>query len=452
MRSTPGWIGLPALIAALACNATLEPAVEGPAARNVIIVLVDTLRADHMSTYGYKRNTTPFIDGFADGAVVFEHARSQAACTFPSVNSLLTSRQPHVFLGQGKQQFGIPLEYPSLAEILDDRGYYTVAVSQSPVVRRKPSKHNPNGGFGRGFDRFVEGCVWRHGACFNRKIFREFELIEEPFFLYLHYMEPHAPYSHPPQYPLKFTGEYEGFDFIREGNPKVIGKMLYDNGPKYDITDRDIQHLVDLYDDEIRYFDNIFRDLMQQLEDHGLLEETMIVFASDHGEEFLEHGHITHCRGVWDTVTHVPLIIKVPEVEGRRIDAAVENLDIVPTILDYLAISGEEFGFEGKSLRPLIEGREQPTLYAFAEQTEYRSSDDGRFHLIFNADKNLFTLFDVGTDPLEQHNLYDPSHPELEPLRTALDGWFGSQGRPLRDSVAADRAKEEELRALGYLQ
>jgi arylsulfatase len=421
---------------------------------NVVIVLVDTLRADHMSTYGYERPTSPYLDDFAANAVVFEHARSQSSCTFPSVNSLMTSRYPDVFARQGKDQFGIPVEYPAIAEILDDLGYFTVAVSQSPVVRKNPSEHNPNGGFGRGFDRFVEGCVWRHGTCLNRRIFKELKLLEKPFFLYLHYMEPHAPYFHPKEYPLRFAGEYEGFDFIRDGNPKPIGEMIYGDGPRYDLTDRDIQHLIDLYDDEILFFDEVFRSLVQELEANGLLEETLIVFASDHGEEFLEHGHISHCRGVWDTVTHVPLFFKIPGVDGRRLAAAVENVDIVPTILDYLSIDEEGLGLEGRSLRPLIEGREEPIRYAFAKQTAYRSSDDGRFHLILDSDNDAFTLFDIGNDPLEQQDLYDPAHPEFAPLRNALFGWLDetSQRGRLDESTAADRAKEEELRALGYLE
>ena len=421
---------------------------------NVIVVLVDTLRADHMSTYGYERQTSPFIDEFATGAVVFEHARSQSSCTFPSVNSLMTSRYPNVFARQGKGQFGIPVQYPAIAEVLDDLGYYTVAVSQSPVVRKTPSKHNPNGGFGRGFDRFIEGCVWRHGTCLNRAVFKELELLERPFFLYLHYMEPHAPYFHPEKHPLQFAGEYEGFDFIRDGNPKPIGKMIYDGGPEYKLTDRDIQHLVDLYDDEVLFFDEVFRSLVQELEANGLLEETLIVFASDHGEEFLEHGHISHCRGVWDTVTHVPLFFKIPGVDGQRLEAAVQNLDIVPTILDYLAIDGEQYGFEGKSLRSVIEGRDIANLYAFSKQTEYYSADDGRFHLILDASNDRFTLFDIRNDPLEQSDMWDPSHTELGPLRSAFDGWLEqtSQLQRLDESTAADRAKEEELRALGYLE
>jgi len=422
--------------------------------RNVIIVLVDTLRADHMSTYGYGRPTSPYIDEFAADAVVFDHARSQSSCTFPSVNSLMTSRYPDVFARQGKNQFGIPAKYPAIAEILDHHGYYTVAVSQSPVVRKTPSKHNPNGGFGRGFDRFVEGCVWRHGTCLNRRIFKELELLETPFFLYLHYMEPHAPYFHPENHPLQFAGEYEGFDFIREGNPKPIGKMLYDDGPEYDLKDRDIQHLVDLYDDEILFFDEVFRSLIQELESNGLLEDTLIVFAADHGEEFLEHDHISHCRGVWDTVTHVPLFFKIPGVDGKRLATAVQNLDIVPTILDYLSIDGEDFGLEGTSLRPLIEGRENRIQFAFAKQTQYRSSDDGRFHLILDSDKREFTLFDIKSDPLEQHDLWDKTHPEFGSLKSALDGWLEQTSKEMRlqESIAADRAKEEELRALGYLE
>ena len=422
--------------------------------KNVIVVLVDTLRADHMSTYGYERQTSPFIDEFATGAVVFEHARSQSSCTFPSVNSLMTSRYPDVFARQGVNQFGIPAEFPAIAEVLDDLGYYTVAVSQSPVVRKTPSKHNPNGGFGRGFDRFVEGCVWRHGACLNRKVFKELKLVERPFFLYLHYMEPHAPYFHPPKHPLHFTGEYEGFDFIRDGNPKPIGKMLYGDGPEYEITDHDVQHLANLYDDEILYFDDVFRSLFEELEAQGLLEETMIVFASDHGEEFLEHGHISHCRGVWDTVTHVTLFFKIPGVDGQRLEVAVQNLDIAPTILDYLAINGADFGFEGKSLRPFIEGRAESSPYAFSKQTEFYSADGGRFHLILDVSNDHFTLFDIRKDPLEQIDLFDPAHPEFGPLKSALDGWLQqtSKRMRLRESFTADRAKEEELRALGYLE
>ncbi len=422
---------------------------------NVIIVLVDTLRADHMSLYGYHRETTPFIDQIAAGSVVFERARSQSSCTFPSVNSLMTSRYPGVFTRQEKGQLGIPEEYPVIAKILNLNGYRTIAVSASLIVRATPSDYNPVGGFDRGFDTFVEGCVWRHGSCLSTKVERQLDNLEEPFFLYLHYMEPHAPYQPPERYSKVFAGEYEGYDFIRDGNPNPIAKMIYADGPSFQIGDREIEHLIDLYDDEIRYFDGVFRRLFGMFEARNLLENTLIVLTSDHGEEFLEHGQIKHCRGLWDTVTHVPLIFRFPHGErGKSIDAAVGNIDIVPTILDYLEIDFDDFGFEGSSLRPLIEGRVTNRLYAFADVGRYRGVDEGRFHLILDGLDERFTLFDLRNDPLEQHDLFDSSHPQFRPLLNALDGWLDATGQRLRfdKAIAAARAKEEELRALGYIE
>ena len=426
-----------------------------PVPKNVIVVMVDTLRADHMSAYGYERETTPFISRFASRGFVFEHARSQASCTFPSVNSLLSSRNPAIFTRQEVDHLGIPEEYPSIAEILKEHGYRTIAVSASPIVRATPSDFNPIGGFDRGFDTFVEDTLWRPGGQVNRAIIRELDAIEEPFFLYAHYMEPHGPYRPPERYTKRFAGEYEGHHFIKRGNPVPIGRMMYDNGPHYDITDRDIQHLVDLYDDEIRYFDGVFRRLIKNLEDRDLLENTVIIISSDHGEEFLEHGQIKHCRGVWDTVTRVPLIFRFPGVEGgQRIDSAVQNLDIVPTILDYLEIEPDGIDFEGTSLLPVLDGREPEKVFAFADQLEYRSADDGRFHLIFNGEKGTATLYDLRSDPGEQLDLFRSNHPEAIRLQDALNVWLTDTGQLMRfdEELAAARAKEEELRALGYLE
>jgi arylsulfatase len=422
---------------------------------NVVIVMVDTLRADHMSAYGYERETTPFISNFASQGFVFEHARSQSSCTFPSVNSLLTSRNPAIFTRQEVDQLGIPDEYPSIAEILKRSGYRTIAVTASPIVRATPSDFNPIGGFDRGFDTFMEDPLWRPGGQVNRAITRQLDAVEEPFFLYAHYMDPHGPYRPPERYEKRFAGEYDGHDFIRRGNPVPIGKMLYDDGPHIEITDRDIQHLVDLYDDEIRYFDGVFRRLIRYLEERDMLDRTLVIVSSDHGEEFLEHGHIKHCRGVWDTVTRVPLMFRFPGVEGgHRIDDAVQNLDIVPTILDYLEIEPEGLDLEGTSLLPLLEGREPSRKFAFSDQREYRSADDGRFHLILNGEDGKVTLFDLRSDPLEQHDLFRTDHPEVERLSDALNGWLTETGQLMRfdEELAAARAKEEELRALGYLE
>ena len=455
MKPTSICIFVATLIALSSLSCLQQERWPRPEPTNVVIVMVDTLRADHMSAYGYERKTTPFISKFASQGFVFEHARSQASCTFPSVNSLLTSRNPAIFTRQKGNQLGIPEECPSIAEILKDHGYSTIAVSASPIVRATPSDFNPIGGFDRGFDTFVEDVLWRPGGQVNRAIIKQLDAVEEPFFLYAHYMEPHGPYRPPQRYTKRFAGDYEGHHFIKRGNPVPIGRMMYDNGPHYDITDRDIQHLVDLYDDEIRYFDGVFRRLVKYLEQRDLLDRTLIIISSDHGEEFLEHGHIKHCRGVWDTVTRVPLIFHFPGVEdGHRFGNAVQNLDIVPTILDYLEIEPEGLDFEGTSLLPVLEGREPEQIFAFADQIEYRSADDGRFHLIFNGEDGTATLFDLRSDPGEQRDLFSTDHPEAKRLSDALNGWLTDTGQLMRfdEELAAARAKEEELRALGYLE
>jgi arylsulfatase A-like enzyme len=231
--------------------------------------------------------------------------------------------------------------------------------------------------------------------------------------------------------------------------------MLYENGPVYDLKERDIQHLVDLYDDEIRSFDNVFRRLIQRLREQGLLERTIVVLVADHGEEFLEHGHIKHCRGIWATLSHVPMILWIPGVPGgRRNGAAVENIDLVPTLLDYLHIDASDRGFEGNSLRPLIEGSEPTDLFAFSYQGRYRAAADAAFHLILDGPERTVTLFDVAADPLEQNDLYSPENPAVGPVAAALNSWMAATGQLLRfdEELAAAKAREDELRALGYLE
>jgi arylsulfatase A-like enzyme len=149
------------------------------------------------------------------------------------------------------------------------------------------------------------------------------------------------------------------------------------------------------------------------------------------------------------------LIFRFPSVEGGlRIDGAVQNLDIVPTLLDYLGIQTEGLELEGKSLLPLVESQEPSREYAFADQREHRSADDGQFHLVLDGEDGTMTLFNLRSDPLEQYDLYSPDHPEVPRLSEALNQWLTDTGQLARfdEDIAAARIKEEELRALGYLE
>jgi arylsulfatase A-like enzyme len=408
-----------------------------------------------MSLYGYERATTPFIDGFAADAVVFNRARSQAGCTFPSVNSLFTSGYAFDFYRQGEGQMGIPTEYPTIAEILHAQGYHTIAVSASPIVRLTPTKENPNGGFGAGFEVFDESCLWGDAGCVNARALELLEDAREPFFLYLHYMDPHGNYAPPADYQKQFAGPYDGYDFIAAGDHNPIAEMIYADGPRFDITDHDVQHLVDLYDDEIRYFDGQFSRLVSSLRLDDLLDRSLLIFTSDHGEEFLEHGHVGHCRGVWDTLTRVPLFVRFPSAtDGRRIDAAVQLVDILPTVLDELEIEAATLPFEGTTLRPLLEGGEAAREFAFTDQSRYRAADDGRWQFILDGVESNATLYDVRADSLEQRDLYTQNQLQADRMGVVLNRWLKETGQWVRfdEALAASKAKEDELRALGYLR
>ena len=420
------------------------------------MILVDTLRADHMSAYGYERPTTPRLDSLADEMIVFDRARSQAACTFPSVNSLLTSRHAAPFYRQGKGKMGIPPEIPTLADLLHRRGYATMAVSASPIVRATPSELNPAGGFGSGFDVFDESPMWREGAFVNHVALTRLKSLSEPFFLYLHYMDPHDPYRPPKTWAKQFAGETTGPDFIRLGDPNPIAAMIYGSGPAVTVFEKDIQHLVDLYDDEIGYADQQVTKLIHHLEKRGFAGHTILVLAADHGEEFMEHGHMKHCRVLYDSSTHVPLMLRIPGVRGgKRIEAAVQNVDIVPTVLDYLGTGPPPSPVAGRSLRPLIEGRApRPTRVAFSSQGKWRSADDGRFKVIMDGVTLDEQLFDLRGDPQELHDLWATHSHVASMLDRCLREWLEKtlRGFGHKKALEAARSKEEQLRALGYLQ
>lgn len=477
-----------------ACGGPPDPPPPTSPLRNVIVLLPDTLRADHLGTYGYERDTSPNLDALARRGVVFERAVSQASCTFPSVNSLLTSRYPQVFLDRPAGEMSIPEGIPGLAEILNARGYDTVAVSASPIVRKSPGVHNPNGGFGRGFDVFDESCEWGPSACVHARALEYLDGLghrrpgrgpaggaepeartgdrseagtgDRPFFLYLHYMDPHDPYWRPPELRGRFAGPYRGeHEFILTGDPNPIGEMLYDDGPKLDLTDDDLRHLVAAYDEAIAYFDGQLALLLGELEARGLLANTLLALVSDHGEEFLEHGHIKHCRTVYDTEIKTPMIFAGPDVGSGRVSRVVENLDLVPTVLDYLGLEPEpgtpETEMAGTSLWPLLrrlgtgeasdDGSEGRPGQGFSWQATKRSLTEERYKLIVHMN-GRFELYDLETDPGETHDILRENRRTFAGLRGDLVGWMRQMEPGLfGDGQRVGEDFEAKMKSLGYL-
>jgi arylsulfatase len=430
-----------------------DPAAPPPRP-NVVLILADTLRADHLGAYGYARDTSPRFDTLAAESFLFEDVRAQAPCTYPSANSILTGRRPREFLGQPDGGLGIPETIPSIAEVLRGAGYATAAISASPIVRATPGAMNPVGGFARGFDRFSENCEWLDGSCVHQRASRFLEQLPEPFLLYLHYIDPHDPYQPPESWSRRFAGDGAGLsEATRSGDPNPISDALYKERDPSLATPEELAHLVDLYDDEIAYWDFLLGRLVDHLDHVGVLDDTLLVVLADHGESFFEHRQMRHCRSVYDTEIKTPLLIRLPPSLApgppRRIAAQAANLDVVPTLLDLLEIPAEGLRLAGASLRPAIEGREQARPPVFTAWHGLRAVKHGHFKMIFRARDGDTQLYDVAGDPAESEDLAGRNARELQRLTRHLREW--SSGAE-EDQRAKEEEAMERLRALGYVQ
>ena len=441
------------LLLLAACSAALISACSPRAERwNVVLVLVDTLRADHLSTYGYGRPTSPTLDRLAGDAARLS-ATSQAACTFPSVNSLLTSRYPARFFDFGLER-ALPAETPSLAEILASEGYRTRAATASSIVRNILFPEHGETGYARGFEVFDESCIDREAGCLVDQARDLLEGIDEPYFLYLHFMDPHSPYRPPTDAAQRFAGSPapEVRPWARQGSIVPIHQALYEDG-ELEVHPAEQEHLVALYDEEIAYFDASFAKLWELLEERGEVERTLFVLASDHGEELLEHGDIAHCGNlIYQNLLSTPLIFRIPGVAAtEQPSALVQNLDVVPTILDYLSLDPPGLELEGRSLRPLIERGRPVNRYAFSLQGLRRAVRDLRFKLVWNVESGEFQLYDLDLDPAESRDVTE-EHPEtFEELRDVLLRWVAAQEGEGDEGVWQADQVQRHLDALGYL-
>lgn len=432
---------------AFACSHERPPA-ERP---NVVLILADTLRADRMSLHGYPRATTPHLAARATSAVVFDAARSQAACTFPSVNSLLTSRYPFHFYDQPLGSWSIPPAIPTLAEILSSNGYATFAVSASSVVRATPSKVNKVGGFAAGFATFDESCEERDAGCVGARAVALARDAHAPFFAYLHYMDPHHPYRPPPAWRHHFAKPIPTTDArLRRGDPGRILASMYERKQRRDWS-REVAYLSDSYDDEIRYLDASLDELLADLRAIAGGRDTIVILASDHGEDFLEHGDLMHCRTVHETSIHVPLVMWLPGVHGTRVATPVQNLDIVPTLLDYLGIDATRYGLEGRTLRGAIEGAPSAAP-AYAAQSALRAVVEGSDKLVYDLERGEARLFDLATDPGERHDLTDERSGDARALaERLLERVAATEGGDTRRAAHMSRQVQDRLRTLGYI-
>ena len=461
----------------LAACAPAEPSPDAPP--SVVVFLIDTLRADALGVYGSPDGATPALDALARESVVFESAHAPAPWTLPSVASLLTSRFPceHGVLVDGDR---VPSEIATLAERMREAGHATASLYANPYA-------GSMSGLDRGFDLARQGLD-ANGRAVARA------LPDPPFFLYVHNTEPHDPYQEKALGPALEVSDDERRDVNRRlqqlrrltradytaGRP--IGST--DNTPRQRKLMRALREQEEtvraLYAKDAARADARLGQVVEALRERGLLDDTIFVVLSDHGEEFDEHGAWQHDQSVYEELLRVPLLIRLPagRLAGTRIDAPVSLVDVMPTLASLLGMPEIAEGARGHDLVPLMEGREAdaaPRVTAmrinrkkyFRPIHETRGDEnvvvrEGRWKAIWNVAPERLELYDLASDPREQTDLAAREPERAARMRAAAEEWLAAcqpagGERPLEgEGVGEGRGEAldpevlERLRALGY--
>ena len=326
---------------------------------NIVLIVIDTLRADHLSCYGYFRETSPTLDRIAKEGILFENFYASGVPTGPGFTSIVTGLYPtrHKYY---ITPYDIPNAYqldddiPVLAEILWDHGYVTAAVDNL-INFRSHMKH-----FVRGYEYYMNPTKtsrWIHHHVIadqvNKKV-REWlrNHSYEKFFLFIHYWDPHTPYNQPDAYKLIFKGKKDW----RVCKSKAGYEYVPGWGKIDEIVEGDENKSIDLYDGEILYVDNSIAEIVELLKDEGILNDTLLIITSDHGEQLGQHGIWGHA-GLHESVIKVPLIVRYPKKLpcGIRVRDYAQHVDIVPSILELAGIK-MNYNFDGVSISDILKG------------------------------------------------------------------------------------------------
>jgi arylsulfatase A-like enzyme len=400
---------------------------------NLVVIVVDTLRVDHLGYAGYSRDTSPAIDAFVADARRYDAAIAQATWTVPSTASLLCSAYPgthRLQFGPGETDdwHGLGDGTTTLAEVLAEQGYATAALIGNPVLR-------PKLGLDRGFGRYEllddEQAI--------AEAARQIALWgDDRFFLYLHLLGPHPGLDPPPPYDTLF------------GPPAGAlpsGGLAYQHVRERDHATRAAWRdwYRNLYDGSIRYTDKLLGDLLALLRVTGVLDETVVVFTSDHGEHLFDHGLFGHGMSVFEPLAHVPLAIRVPGDEIAFEPELVEQVDLAPTFLQVLGVP-EDPGRDWDG-GPLGEGG-----VAFCEQGPREAIWRGRYKLIVDRSLGTESLHDLVLDPGETRD-FGPQQPGLRSeLGDQVRRWRAALGAGASTTpLTLDPDEIARLRALGYI-
>jgi arylsulfatase len=460
-----GWLfGLVAagLLALGACGKGGDP----PAVRRVILVSCDTLRADRLGAYGCERPTSPHVDELARDAVLYESAWSCAPLTAPAMSSLLAGKIPEEIGMAGGNHVAMPPQIVTLPEVLSAAGIETAAVVSIAVLRRPPASLG-DAGVSQGFRSFDDEMTEREG---NREFLqrsgekttdaaiawlaRDPDRARKPFFLWVHYQDPHGPYT--PREPwASELARAAGATDAGEPEPP-IGTTNEGKGqiPASQVIDgqRRPGFYRDRYDGEVRTFDEAFGRLVRWLKEHDLYEGSLLVFTADHGESLGEHDYwFCHAENLYREELAVPLIVRWPGgPRGERRDSIASHLDVWPTVLEALGLPPRPSrgtsllasGPPAERLLPHSLGRE-------GDRGRWSAATGPRYRIVLE-DGAAPRLYDRLADPAETADLAAVQQDRARDLETACRALFAGAQSPGADPVGL--RNEETLRALGYTE
>lgn len=451
-----------------------EDSPESDRGRSVILIVVDTLRADRLAA---ERNDTPVmpsLSDFADQSRYFTNAVSQSSWTKPAMVSLFTSLYPQVHNvlyavvnDDGAKRLitsVVPTRLELLQTYLKSHGYTTAAVQSNGMLEGI--------GFERDFERyhFENYTAGFRADSVTEKALEFVEAVEAPFFLYVHYMDPHARYAPPLHYQRLFeplpTLERQDVELLRHWQDYYWDQWLTNAGIQPErkmakLSEAGRERLRALYDGEARFIDHELNRLLRAVQRR--FPDALIVVTADHGEELWEHGAVGHARTVYDELIHVPLIVHGPGIAARETNDAVELIDVVPTIAGVIGLPASE-QWQGRDLlashgTALTQNQPQFSYNRTARKApgiEQHAVRREEWKLIHVAHKDEWLLFNLAADPGEQANLVDKRPDHVAELRALLEAHRAeSAAHPLQSDQESqpflDEETQEAIRALGYI-
>lgn len=441
-------------------SATLAGCGGGDRPRNLLLISVDTLRPDHLKCYGYGLDTSPVMDRLAAEGVLFEDVSSVSPWTLPSHATMLTGLLPSRH-GVKDHVNKLTDDRATLASVLGEEGFQTFAVVNSHNVSERY-------GLARGFQEFhyvkeqgddyiykkslVKGIANKGNEIVDHAIGQLEGRDDRPFFMFLHFYDVHTDFTPDPQYAEQFVRPYQG-----EVNGRTLQLVNWRKEGRV-LTDSDIAYLFELYDAEIRTYNDVLDRLMSFLDESGLSEDTVVLLTSDHGEEFQEHGSYLHGRTHYQESIAIPWLMRGPGLpKGVRIREPVSLVDVAPTLLG-LVDAPIPADLDGLDIAPLWQriGESHPSRFLYGEADHSNAIFDVKrmvrlenYKLVFDRNTEEASLFNLDVDPGELQDVSETEARRRAILQERLEAFLAIQESGAVIEEPSDEM-QKQLEELGY--